>query len=130
MARFLLVLKPLHPATRGKDQQSQRDLLARLDPVLLALKADVDHRTTAHLGALLREIGENQRMQLFADVQSKPEGLALELVLMSSESMGVGAPETRSAFEHLVQLSTEYLPDLELVFRSDQDGALPSPATK
>jgi hypothetical protein len=50
----------------------------------------------------------------------------LELVLMSREPMGQGAPQTRVVFAQLLQLASTALPDLELCFRSDRDGALPA----
>jgi hypothetical protein len=64
-------------------------------------------------------------MQLFADVQSKADGPVLELVLMSREAMGQGAPQTHAVFEQLVHLASRQLDGLELRFRSDRDGALP-----
>ena len=67
-------------------------------------------------------------MQLFADVQAKAEGPVLELVLMSREAMGRGAPQTRQWFEKLVGAATETMPELQLVFRSDRDGPLPDRA--
>lgn len=118
MARFLLVLKPRTAAAPGT-------LIAGLGPVLEALPAEVDHRTPAHLSALLRGGQEPLRMQLFADVQAKADGPVLELVLMSREPMGQGAPLTRAVFVHLLELCDRCLPDLELRFRSDRDGALP-----
>lgn len=96
--------------------------------MLQQLNAEVDHRTSAHIGALLRHGGDSQRMQLFADVQSKPGGdKALELVLLSRESMGMGAPQTLAVLEKLVALCQERLPELHLVFRSDRYGPLPTP---
>ena len=101
-------------------------MLQRLEPVLQALNAEVDHRTRAHLGALLRQGGDLQRMQLFADVQSRPGGgKTLELVLLSRESMGLGCPQTLAVLERLVALCQEHLQDSRLVFRSDRDGPLP-----
>jgi hypothetical protein len=124
MARFLLVLKPTGaPQPSGGAPAGQ--LLEALAPVLDELKAEVDHRTPAHLGALLKEGGENQRMQLFADVQSQAGGRALELVLLSREPMGLRAPETMRTFERLVELVHTHLPAMELVFRSDRDGPCP-----
>jgi hypothetical protein len=105
-------------------------MLQRLEPVLQALNAEVDHRTSAHLGALLRQGGDLQRMQLFADVQSRPGGgKTLELVLLSRESMGLGAPQTLAVLERLVALCQEHLQDSRLVFRSDRDGPLPQGRT-
>jgi hypothetical protein len=100
-------------------------MLQALEPVLRELNAEVDHRTRAHLGALVKQGGENQRMQLFADVQSKPGGVrALELVLLSRESMGLRAPQTLAVFERLVALCQEHLQEMRLIFRSDRDGPL------
>jgi hypothetical protein len=118
MARFLLVLRP-------RESQTPATLLNGLTPLLDALQAEVDHRTPAHVSALLKGAAETQRMQLFADVQAKAEGPVLELVLLSREAMGTGAPNTRHTFEHVVSLSATHLPGWELVFRSDRDGALP-----
>jgi hypothetical protein len=131
MARFLLVFKPTaagadHPHARSRGQAAE--LLDGLAPVLDALGAEVDHRTPAHLGALLKQGGELQRMQLFADVQSHTGGLALELVLLSREPMGRRAPQTLNTFERLVDLVHAHLPELDLVFRSDRDGPCPPPA--
>ncbi|EDY38313.1 hypothetical protein CPCC7001_1192 [Cyanobium sp. PCC 7001] len=119
MARFLLVLKPEgHPESAA--------ILRALDPVLRALNAEVDHRTSAHLGAMVKEGGESQRMQLFADVQSKADGKVLELVLLSREAMGLRAPQTHQMFEKLVQLVQQHLEGMTLQFRSDRDGPLPA----
>ena len=118
MARFLLVLQP--PA-----DQPAAAVLASLTPVLDALEAEVDHRTPAHLSALLKGSGEAQRMQLFADLQAKADGQVLELVLLSREAMGTRAPITRRTFEQLIALTTEHLTTMQLLFRSDRDGALP-----
>ncbi|WP_198537856.1 hypothetical protein [Vulcanococcus limneticus] len=119
MARFLLMLKPQAPVTSV-------ELLDQLQPVLEGLEAEVDHRTPAHLSALLRGGGETQRLQLFADVQAKLDGPVLELVLMSREAMGQGAPQTRAVFERMLDLAASAMPQLDLVFRSDRDGALPA----
>lgn len=136
MARFLLVLQPRSASETGQpgeqteelgSAKSPQSLLRSLEPVLLRLNAEVDHRTSAHIGALLRHGGDSQRMQLFADVQSKPGGgRALELVLLSRESMGLGAPQTLAVLETLVALCQEHLQHLHLVFRSDRDGPLPT----
>jgi len=69
--------------------------------------------------------GEQLRLQLFADVQAKAGGPVLELVLMSREAMGKGAPQTRHWFDQLAAAAAETMPQLELVFRSDRDGPLP-----
>ncbi len=119
MARFLLMLKPRSPVTSV-------ELLDQLQPVLEGLEAEVDHRTPAHLSALVRGGGETQRLQLFADVQAKLDGPVLELVLMSREAMGQGAPQTRAVFARMLELAASAMPQLDLVFRSDRDGALPS----
>jgi len=118
MARFLTVFKP-------KGAAAPAALIDGLQPVLDAMHAEVDHRTPAHFSALLRGGHEQLRMQLFADVQAKAEGPVLELVLMSREPMGQGAPKTLAVFHQLLDLAAARLPDLELRFRSDRDGALP-----
>ncbi len=117
MARFLLVLKPLERA-RGAE------LIDGLQPLLEALQAEVDHRTPAHLSALLRGGPEQMRMQLFADVQAKAEGPVVELVLMSREPMGRGAPQSRAVFEGILLCIEQRLPRFAVLFRSDQDGAV------
>jgi hypothetical protein len=117
MARYLLVLRPPGPVEAG-------ELITGLEPLIQRLRAEVDHRTTAHLSAVLGS-GDPLRMQLFADVQTKADGKVLELVLMSREAMGRGAPQTRQWFERLADAATETMPDLQLVFRSDRDGPLP-----
>jgi len=127
MARFLLVLKPTGTPPAAVPGQTATGLLDSLAPVLDALHADVDHRTPAHLGALLRNGAENQRMQLFADVQSHAGGRLLELVLLSREPMGANAPDTSRTFQRLVDLVLTHLPGLEPVFRSDRDGPCPPP---
>ena len=119
MARFLLVLKPQTP-------MESAELVGALEPVLEALNAEVDHRTNAHLGAMVKDGGEIQRMQLFADVQSKSDGKVLELVLLSREAMGLRAPQTRKMFERLLELVAEHLGEMTLQFRSDRDGPMPA----
>lgn len=117
MARYLMVLRPqvvLDPAA----------LIPALGPLIERLRAEVDHRTPAHLSAMLGG-GEQLRLQLFADVQAKAGGPVLELVLMSREAMGKGAPQTRQWFDQLAAAAAETMPQLELVFRSDRDGPLP-----
>jgi len=47
MARFLLVLQP-------RDAAGDRALIDALNPLLEALQAEVEHRTAAHLSALVR----------------------------------------------------------------------------
>ena len=117
MARFLLVLKPRSPLDTTA-------LIAGMDPMLDALGAEVDHRTPAHLSAMLSG-SDNLRLQLFADVQAKLESRVLEVVLMSREAMGRGAPLTRERFERLVELAITTMPHLSPVFRSDRDGPMP-----
>ena len=118
MARFLSAFKP-------SGTPSAASLIDALQPLLQELQAEVDHRTPAHLSALMRGGQEQLRMQLFADVQAKAEGPVLELVLMSREPMGQGAPQTLAMFERLIQLVAHTQPAMELRFRSDRDGALP-----
>lgn len=117
MARFLMVLRPRGPVESG-------ELIAALDPLIARLRAVVDNRTAAHLSAMLGG-GDLLRLQLFADIQSKADGQVLELVLMSREAMGRGAPQTREWFERLVDGASQTMPKLQLVFRSDRDGPLP-----
>ncbi|MDI9405811.1 MAG: hypothetical protein QM522_03800 [Chitinophagaceae bacterium] len=125
MARFLLVLKPNGSAAGQAPAQRPEAILAALEPVLQALNAEVDHRTPAHLGALLKQGAEIQRMQLFADVQARADGRALELVLLSREAMGLRAPQTLEMFERLVALIEQHMPEMTVIFRSDRDGPLP-----
>jgi hypothetical protein len=117
MARFLLVLNSRSPL-------DTTDLIAGMGPMLDELGAEVDHRTPAHLSAMLSG-SENLRLQLFADVQAKLESRVLEVVLMSREAMGRGAPLTRERFERLVELAITTMPHLSPVFRSDRDGPMP-----
>lgn len=117
MARFLLVLKPRVP-------MGSEPLIQALIPVVDGLGAEVDHRTPAHLSALLRAGVEGLNLQLFADVQNQATGRALELVLISRESMGTGAPRTRQVFEQLIALADEKMADMDLLFRSDRQGPL------
>lgn len=126
MARFLLVLQPngsTGPSTPAL--QAPAAMLEALEPVLKALSAEVDHRTPAHLGALLKQGAESQRMQLYADVQSKTGGRVLELVLISREAMGLRAPQTQLMFERLVELVQTHMPEMGVIFRFDRDGPLP-----
>ena len=74
MARFLVVLSPSGAMEAGA-------MLEALRPVLQGLNAEIEHRTPAHLSAMIRGGGESQRMQLFADVQSKADGRVLEVVV-------------------------------------------------
>ena len=116
MARFLLVLKP-------RAAMPSSALIEALAPLLQALQAEVDHHTAAHLNAVLRLKGEQQQMQLFADVQNKADGMVLELAVMSREAMGSGAPQTLAVFEELVNQAGR-LVGMDVVFRSDRDGPL------
>ena len=118
MARFLLALKP-------RASIDPTALIEGLNPLVFRLEAEVDHRTRAHLSAMLAGGSENMPLQLFADVQAKADGPVLELVLISREAMGRGAPTTRRRFEEMAQLAAEVLPQLEMVFRSDRDGPVP-----
>jgi len=43
---------------------------------------------------------------------------------MRREPMGKGAPQSRAVFEELVRCIEQRLPQFELRFRSDRDGAL------
>lgn len=118
MARFLVVLQPSQIPASG-------DLITALNPLLQHLAAEVEHRTTVHLSALLRDAGDNLSLQLFADVQAKKMGPVLELVLMSREAMGRGAPLTHQRFRQLLSTLEETAPQLQLLFRSDRDGPVP-----
>lgn len=118
MARFLVVLEPTEPMASAA-------MLEALQPVLTGLHGDIEHRTPAHLSAMIRGGGESQQMQLFADVQTKASGAVLELVLLSREAMGTAAPQTRSVFERLLELLQSQVHGLVIRFRSDRDGALP-----
>jgi hypothetical protein len=118
MARFLLLFRPQSPLPPP-------DLIGRLQPLIEGFSAKVDHRSPAHLSAMVRGEYEPLRLQLVADVQAKADGPVLELVLMSREAMGTGAPQTKERFECLLAIASEVMPDLDLVFRSDRDGALP-----
>ncbi|MEI8250338.1 MAG: hypothetical protein WCF98_04140 [Synechococcus sp. ELA057] len=118
MARFLVVLKPRNPV-------EPQELISALDPLVKRLMAEVEHRTAAHLSAMLRDASDNLRLQLFADVQAQSCGPVLELVLMSREPMGRGAPLTRGRFGQLLELVEETIPSVQVTFRSDRDGPLP-----
>lgn len=121
VARFLVVLKP-SPAMAAEA------MLGALHPMLDGLNAEIEHRTPAHLSAMIRGGGETQRMQLFADVQSKADGKVLELVLLSREAMGSTAPHTRAVFERLLKLLDKHVQSMAIIFRSDRDGPLPHPS--
>jgi hypothetical protein len=118
MARFLVLFRPQSPLRPP-------ELIGRLDPLIDGFSAMVDHRSPAHLSAMVRGEYEPLRLQLIADVQAKADGPVLELVLRSREAMGTGAPQTKERFECLVAIAEQVMPDLDLVFRSDRDGALP-----
>ncbi|MEB3322163.1 MAG: hypothetical protein VKI81_05010 [Synechococcaceae cyanobacterium] len=118
MARFLAVFRPREPLGPGQ-------LIEGLEPLMEQLEAAIDHRTPAHLSAMLRS-GDTPDLQLFADEQARADGRVLEVVLISGESMGRGAPQTRGCFENLLHRSAATLPSLELVFRSDRDGPIPT----
>lgn len=118
MARFLVVLKP-------SAEMTATAMLDGLHPVLLGLHAEIEHRTPAHLSAMIRGGGESQRMQLFADVQAKGTGKVLELVLLSREAMGSTAPHTRQVFTQLLELLGQHALSMPLSFRSDRDGPCP-----
>jgi hypothetical protein len=118
MARFLLLFRP-------RSHLQPPDLIACLEPLISRFAADVEHRSPAHLSALVRGEHETLRLRLIADVQAKADGPVLELVLMSREAMGLGAPRTKERFESLVEIASQVMPDLDLVFRSDRDGPLP-----
>jgi hypothetical protein len=120
LARFLVVLKASAAMTATA-------MLESLEPVLLGLSANIEHRTPVHLSAMIRGGGEAQRMQLFADVQSGSGENRLELVLLSREAMGSKAPHTRQVFELLLELVERNVQEMEPCFRSDRDGPLPSP---
>ena len=119
MARFLVVLSPSGAMEAGA-------MLEALRPVLQGLNAEIEHRTPAHLSAMIRGGGESQRMQLFADVQSKADGRVLEVVVLSREAMGSTAPHTRQTFERLLELIQKHVHTMALSFRSDRDGPLPT----
>lgn len=118
MARFLVVFSP-------RQAGEPQDLIAALDPLVSDLAAEVENRATAHLSAMLRDGSDNLRLQLFADVQARSAGPVLELVLMSRESIGRGAPLTRDCFTRLLEPADRTIPALQVVFRSDRDGPLP-----
>ena len=76
------------------------------------------------LSALLKAGVEGLNLQLYADVQNQSTGRALELVLISRESMGTGAPRTRQVFEQLISLVEKGMEGMDLQFRSDLQGPL------
>jgi hypothetical protein len=117
MARFLLALQSTRPLATTQ-------LLESLAPLLEAIGAEVDHRTPAHLSALVNAGQDPQRMQLFADVQATAAGPVLELTLLSREAMGKGAPDTRAVFERMLA-QVERMGGFAVLFRSDRDGSRP-----
>jgi hypothetical protein len=123
VARFLLVLQP-------KAAMAANAMLEALQPLLQALPSEVEHRTPAHLSAMIRGGGESQQMQLYADVQSQADGQVVELVLLSREAMGSAAPQTRAVFGRILELLHQHVPSLTVRFRSDRDGALPQLLSK
>ena len=118
MARLIFVLKSSTPI-------QARELIPQLLPVLEAIDATIDQQAPAHLSALFRSTPEGLSLQLFADVQPQARGPELDVVVMSREAMGKGAPITQRAFERLIALVADLAPGLELIFRSDRDGPLP-----
>jgi hypothetical protein len=62
---------------------------------------------------------------VFADVQPQGDGPELDVVLMSTEAMTRGAPQTHQALQALIDLLPDHVPGLQLIFRSDRDGPLP-----
>lgn len=118
MARLILVLKSPEPALA-------RDLIPQLLPVLEEIEASIDQQAPAHLSALFRSNPEGMTLQLFADVQPQASGPELDVVVMSREAMGKGAPVTQRAFERLIALVSQKAPGLQISFRSDRDGPLP-----
>lgn len=118
MARLILVLKSFEPV-------EPRALIPQLLPVLEGLEATIDQQAPAHLSALFRSHPEGLTLQLFADVQPQAGGPELDVVVMSREAMGKGAPVTQRSFERLIDLVATRAPALVLTFRSDRDGPLP-----
>jgi hypothetical protein len=118
MARLILVLKSTQPV-------EARDLIPQLLPVLEDLEATIDQQAPAHLSALFRSAPEGLTLQLFADVQPQAGGPELDVVVMSREPMGRGAPVTQRSFERLIALVAARAPGLVPTFRSDRDGPLP-----
>jgi DNA-directed RNA polymerase subunit F len=118
MARLIIVLKPRGPA-------AGHELIPKLMPALERLDPEFDHQGPSHLSAVMRVPPHGMVVQIFADVQPQADGPELDVVLMSSETMIKGAPQTLQAFTKLISLLPEHAGDLELIFRSDRDGPVP-----
>ncbi|WP_143593724.1 hypothetical protein [Synechococcus sp. 1G10] len=118
MARLIIVLKPRGPA-------AGHELIPKLMPALERLEPEFDHQGPSHLSAVMRVPPHGMVVQIFADVQPQADGPELDVVLMSSETMIKGAPQTLQAFTKLISLLPEHAGDLELIFRSDRDGPVP-----
>ena len=106
---------------RKKPARPDLDTLFALPSAAITLDVSLGFRPTG-TGSVAFRAPEGRA---FADVQAKAGGPVLELVLMSREAMGKGAPQTRQWFEQLALAVAETMPQLELVFRSDRDGPLP-----
>ncbi|MCT0220002.1 hypothetical protein KQ304_13550 [Synechococcus sp. CS-1329] len=118
MARLIIVLKPRGPA-------AGHELIPKLMPALQRLNAEFEHQGPSHLSGVMRVPPQGMAVQIFADVQPQADGPELDVVLMSSEMMTKGAPQTQSAFAELIGLLPDHAGDLELIFRSDRDGPVP-----
>ncbi|MCX5931079.1 MAG: hypothetical protein NTW83_04430 [Cyanobacteria bacterium] len=118
MARLIIVLKPRGPA-------AGHELIPKLMPALQRLNAELEHQGPSHLSGVLRLPPQGLVVQIFADVQPQADGPELDVVLMSSETMIKGAPQTQTAFAELISLLPDHAGDLELIFRSDRDGPVP-----
>lgn len=118
MARLIIVLKPRGPATGD-------ELIPMLMPALQRLEAEFDHQAPSHLSGSMRVSRQGMVVQLFADVQPQADGPELDVVLMSSETMTKGAPQTLEALGALIALLPEHASGLNLIFRSDRDGPVP-----
>jgi len=57
MARFLLLFRP-------RVSLPPTELIGRLDPLVLRFHAEVEHRSPAHLSAIVRGDHETLRLQL------------------------------------------------------------------
>lgn len=118
MARLIIVLKPRGPA-------AGHELIPKLMPALQRLNAEFEHQGPSHLSGVMRLPPQGLVVQIFADVQPQADGPELDVVLMSSETMIKGAPQTQTAFAELISLLPDHAGDLELIFRSDRDGPVP-----
>jgi hypothetical protein len=118
MARLIIVLKPRGPAVG-------HELIPKLMPTLQRLNAELEHQGPSHLSGVMRVPPQGLVVQIFADVQPQADGPELDVVLMSSETMIKGAPQTQMAFAELISLLSDHAGDLELIFRSDRDGPVP-----